>query len=236
MKFRDESGGWRSRDFKKGDFFKVLSPEARADFESLASVDFYLPEQILFRENQISSRIHLLLEGQVKLCRDSSDGKRLILQIANPGQFLGLGAVLSGDSYQMTAEAHRTCSVGSMRYQDFQDLLLRYPAAYSSVVLALVREYSQICERLRMVTLEASAPVKLASLLLEWSAVDPQVDSGARFHIDLTHSEIGEFIGTSRETVTRTLSAFRHRNLVEFHGTSLSIPSRMALKSYRNPQ
>jgi CRP/FNR family transcriptional regulator len=48
----------------------------------------------------------------------------------------------------------------------------------------------------------------------------------------MTHEEIGEFIGASRETVTRTLSIFKNRRLVAQHGCTLTIPSRVALESY----
>jgi CRP/FNR family transcriptional regulator len=50
----------------------------------------------------------------------------------------------------------------------------------------------------------------------------------------MTHEEIGEFIGASRETVTRTLSIFKNRHLVAQHGCTITIPNRMALESYRH--
>jgi CRP/FNR family transcriptional regulator len=50
--------------------------------------------------------------------------------------------------------------------------------------------------------------------------------------LSLTHEEIGEFIGASRETVTRTLSVFKNRRLVAQHGCTITIPSRGALESY----
>ena len=52
-----------------------------------------------------------------------------------------------------------------------------------------------------------------------------------RFRFSLTHEEIGEFIGASRETVTRTLSTFKSRRLVAFHGSILEIPSKTALQN-----
>ena len=54
---------------------------------------------------------------------------------------------------------------------------------------------------------------------------------GTHFRIPLTHGEIGEFIGASRETVTRTLSVFKSWHLVAFHGSTLTIPSKAALES-----
>jgi len=56
-----------------------------------------------------------------------------------------------------------------------------------------------------------------------------------RFRFSLTHGEIGEFIGASRETVTRTLSIFRSRRLISFHGSTLTIPNRTALERYARP-
>jgi CRP/FNR family transcriptional regulator len=85
---------------------------------------------------------------------------------------------------------------------------------------------------LRTVGLSSSAPEKLARLLLGWSQNGQTTESGTRFHFTLTHEEIGEFIGTSRETVTRTLTEFKHRRLVACHGATLTIRSRMALETY----
>jgi CRP/FNR family transcriptional regulator len=87
------------------------------------------------------------------------------------------------------------------------------------------------CEQLRTVGLSTSAPEKLARLLLEWSESGKTNDGGVHFRFPLTHGEIGEFIGASRETVTRTLSVFKSRQLVAFHGSTLTIPSKAALEN-----
>jgi CRP/FNR family transcriptional regulator len=91
-----------------------------------------------------------------------------------------------------------------------------------------------------MVGLSTSVPERLARLLLGWSdeapqqktAETPKQETGARCRVSLTHEQIGEFIGASRETVTRTLSIFKNRQLVAQHGCTITIPSRMALQNY----
>jgi len=88
------------------------------------------------------------------------------------------------------------------------------------------------CDQLRTVGLSASAPEKLARLLLEWSENGQTTERGTRCRMPLTHGEIGEFIGASRETVTRTLSVFKSRQLIAFKGSTLMIPSRAALAHY----
>ena len=83
-----------------------------------------------------------------------------------------------------------------------------------------------------MVGLSASVPERLARLLLVWSEPSQKPATGSRCRLSLTHEEIGEFIGTSRETVTRTLTTFKQRQLVACHGATLTIPNRMALATF----
>jgi CRP/FNR family cyclic AMP-dependent transcriptional regulator len=163
---------------------------------------------------------------------NSIDGRRLILRIAGPGELPGLTSVLSGKEYEMTAEALHPCKIASVRRQDFLEFLMRYPAAYASVARDLSMDYTRACEQLRTVGLAPSAPVKLARLLLELCAAADSTNHCNQFKLTLTHGEIGECIGASRETVTRTLSEFKNRHLLDFRGSTLLIHNQMALASY----
>jgi len=91
-----------------------------------------------------------------------------------------------------------------------------------------------IAPRARAVALAEQAQEKLARLLLSWSAGIQQSKEGTRIKMPLTHEEIAEFIGTSRETVTRTLSDFKERHLVTIQGSTMMIPNRAALESFVN--
>jgi len=214
------------------EIFKTLPPAALAELATLEIVEPYATNQTLFEEKQMPTRVFILLEGQVKLSMNSIDGKRLILRIARPGEFLGLTSVLSGTEHEMMAETLYPCRIASLRRQDFLNFLMRYPAAYESLARGLSNDYSHACEHLRTVGLASTAPIKLARLLLEWCTFGQQTERGMRLRMTLTHGEIGECIGTSRETVTRTLSDFKHRQLVDMRGSTLMIPNRMALASY----
>ena len=222
----------RCQSYRNGEFFKTLSAEALEDFESLAIRKTYAPREVLFEEKQDPSRIFILLEGQVKLSMNSIDGKRLILRIAGPGELPGLTSVLSGREYEATAETLHACRIASMRRQDFLTFLIRHPSAYASVARDLSQDYTRACEQLRTVGLAPSAPVKLARLLLELCAGAKQTECGTQFRLTLTHGEIGECIGTSRETVTRTLADFKSRHLLDFRGSTLMIHNQMALANY----
>jgi CRP/FNR family transcriptional regulator len=206
--------------------------DAQKDFAAIEKRHAYQPHEVLFEEKQKPSSFLLLLEGQVKLSMNSMDGKRLILRIAQPGELLGLTSVLSGTEYEMTAETLYPCKIAVVRRDDFLSFLGRHPVAYAGIAREMGRDYNRACEQLRTVGLASTAPVKLARLIMELCSTAQQTESGARVRLTLTHGEIGECIGASRETVTRTLSDFKHRRLLDFRGSTLMVHNRMALASY----
>jgi CRP/FNR family transcriptional regulator len=110
--------------------------------------------------------------------------------------------------------------------------MARHPEVYAVVTQELSMQYKVACEQLRTVALAGSAPEKLARLLLDWSENGQTTGSGTRFRFCLTHEQIGEFIGASRETVTRTMGTFKHRRLIAFQGSMVTIPNLSALEHF----
>lgn len=223
--------GSKGQTKRSGEFFSKLSPAALRDLESMEFPTLYQPGQLLFSEKALPAGIFIVVSGDVKLSINSSDGKRLILSIAKAGEVLGLSSVLSGLPSEMTAEVLYPSRIAVIDRDQFLAFMSRHPEVYQVVTQELSLQYKVACEQLRTVALSGSAPEKLARLLLEWSENGQKTPSGARFRFSLTHEEIGEFIGASRETVTRTLSTFKNRHLVAFHGSMLEIPSRVALQN-----
>jgi CRP/FNR family transcriptional regulator, cyclic AMP receptor protein len=215
-----------------GEFFSKLTPEALEDLSAMATGLNYPAGKIVVSEKDLTSSIYIVLEGEVKLSMNSSDGRRLILRIAKKGEILGLAAALSGKPSEITMETLYPAKLAPISRRELTNFLMRHPEAYQTVTEELSREYNLACEQLRTVGLSNSAHEKLARLLLEWSENGKTTEAGTHFRFPLTHGEIGEFIGASRETVTRTLSIFKSRHLVAFHGSTLTIPSKTALESY----
>lgn len=210
-------------------FFCQLSPAALTDFNSMKSSATYPAGAVLFLEKQDPRGVFVVCGGQVKLSISSSGGKTLILRIAKPGEILGLMATLSETPYEVTAETLHPCQVAFLRREDFLRFIAKHPEAYQGIVKQFSSLYSGACEQLRTVGLSASAPEKLARLLLEWFAEAKDGKPTTQIKMPLTHEEIAAFIGTTRETVTRTLSEFKTRHLVALQGSTLSISNRPAL-------
>jgi CRP/FNR family cyclic AMP-dependent transcriptional regulator len=229
---RNISSSCRSQAEQVGEFFNKLSPATLHDLKSMQFPTTYAANVVIVSERDPAQGIFIVLEGEVKLSINSSDGRRLSLSIARKGEIIGLASALSGSPYDMTAETVYPAKIAQIERRDFLNFLNRHPEVYQAVIEELSRNVTRACDQLRTVGLSATAPEKLARLLLDWSDNGQATECGTRFRFSMTHEEIGEFIGASRETVTRTLSTFKTRRLVAFQGSMLTIPSRTALASY----
>jgi len=226
-KCKDVRAIWRS-----GEFYKCLPPQAMSEFESLAALLQCNGNAVLLSEEKQPGRVLFLLDGQVKLSINSTSGRRLVLGIAEPGDILGLAAAVSGTPSEITAEALTPCCIASIPRERFLDLLSRYPIACNSVGRHLGLEFKQACNGLRLAGFPAIASIKLARLLVEWCAGGIETEGGVRIECSLTHEEIGEFIGVGRETVSRTLTDFKNRDLVQQRDSNLFVPSLRTLELY----
>ena len=218
--------------FRVGEFFNSLAPAAAREFQAIVQPVCYPAKAVMFQEQQASTGILILLEGYAKISVNSSDGRRLILWIARPPEVLGLTSVLSGSAHEVTAETLHPCRIASISRQAVLDFLIRHPAVYQSMARELSLEMSRACEQMRILGLSSSAAVKLARLLLEWSAGGRMIHEGTCVSVSLTHEEMGECIGATRETVSRAMADLRQRQLIDGFGSTLIIPNRFALEAY----
>jgi len=210
-------------------FLCSLSPAAAKDFEAIKYSSSYPANSMLFLENEPARGIYLLCAGEVKLSVSSRGGKTLILRIARPGDVLGLTAIMAEMPYESSAEALHPCQVAFIRHNDFINFLGKYPEVYRTVVRQLSGQYSTACEQLRTVGLSTSAHEKLARLILHWSRDGKTTPEGTQFKVPLTHEQIAECVGSTRETITRTLSDFKNKHLVLLKGATMIIPNPAAL-------
>jgi CRP/FNR family transcriptional regulator len=202
------------------------------EFESLAAMFQCNKNAVLLSEETLPCKVLFLLDGQVKISVNSTGGRRLVLAIAEPGDILGLAAAVSGAPSEIRAEAQTPCCIAAIPRATFLDFLSHYPIACYSVGRQLGAEFKRACNELRMTGFSMTASTKLARLLVEWCSNGIRSESGVRIQCSLSHEEIGEFIGVGRETVSRTFTDFKNRDLVQQQGSNLFVPSLQTLELY----
>ncbi|HKS76544.1 MAG TPA: Crp/Fnr family transcriptional regulator [Terriglobales bacterium] len=211
-------------------FFCDLPKASLEDFERMKYASAYPSGAVLFVEGQPTRGIYILCSGRVKLSTTSRDGKTLILRIAQPGEVLGLHATVSGKPYELTAETLQAAQLDFVKRDDF----LRFLQNHADACLNAAEHLSQNCqsayEMIRSLGLSHSVSEKLARLLLEWAGDGEETKDGLRIKVSLTHEEIAQLIGTSRETVTRVLGEFREKQLAQLRGSTLLIRNKAGLE------
>lgn len=218
---------------RKDKWFCGLSSDVLKAFSAAGHLSTYPGGAILFVEGQTPRGALVLCSGRVKLSTTSRDGKVLILKMAEPGEALGLSAVISGTPYELTAETAGPCQVNFIDREAMMRLLDKYGELGLHAAQALSREFQSAYRDIHELVLARSSAGKLARLLLSWSG-GRERESGTseiRIRSSMTHEEIAQMIGSSRETVTRLLSELKKRELIRLEGSTLVIRNRPALEA-----
>jgi CRP/FNR family transcriptional regulator, cyclic AMP receptor protein len=211
-------------------FFCALAPKAVADLEHIKHANSFPSGAIVFLEGQSPRGVYVLCQGKAKLTTTNAEGKTMILKIAQPGEVLGLHATISGKAYELTVETLQPSQLTFIGREDF----LRFIRQHGDVCLQAAQHLSRDCqsayEVVRSIGLSHSAPSKLAKLLVNWAAETKSSNGVAQIRVTLTHEEIAQLIGSSRETVTRALSSLRKQGVLQLKGSTLTIRNLGALE------
>jgi len=211
--------------------FCDLSAAALQTFESIKYATAYPKGAVLFVEGQAPRGIFVLCKGRVKLSICATDGKTLIVKITEPGEVLGLSATVSGKPYELTAETIDPSQLNFVKRDDFLRFLKEHSDACFKVAEQLSEKYNTACLEVRSLGLSHSAGEKLAKLLLDWGSKNGEAAKvEPHLKLALTHEEIAQMIGTSRETVTRLFADLKKRQIVQTKGSTLVIRNKTALK------
>ena len=215
---------------RKDRIFCDLPQPTLQSLDAISSSATYPKGAILFVEGQEPRGVFILCNGRVKLMASSADGKSLILRIADPGELVGLPGTISGKPYELTAEALEPLQANFIPREAFLRFLREHGDAALKVAQALSEIYHSTCQEVRYLGLSGSAAEKLARFLLDWTDGHSEDKGESRSALTLTHEEIAEMIGTSRETVTRLFADFKRNRLIEVHGSTLVLGNRAGLQ------
>ncbi|MEW6128560.1 MAG: Crp/Fnr family transcriptional regulator [Acidobacteriota bacterium] len=202
------------------------------DFDAIIQTNFYSPGIRIFAEGQLARGVFILCSGRVKFSLTSSNGKSL-MRIAETGEILGLSATLANAPYEASAEMLEAGQVNFIRREYFMQFLEAHGAASLRAAQILSRNYQTMYQEIKSLVLADSVAEKFARLLLGWCARDGKdTENGIHLKISLTHTEIAQMIGSSRETVTRLFGELKNKQVIQLKGSNLFICNKAALERF----
>jgi CRP-like cAMP-binding protein len=195
--------------------FRDFADDEAAAVAATVTDRHYGKHQFVVRENDPGDTFFLLVKGSVSVCRIAPDGRETILSILKEGDFFGEMSMFDSSLRSASIKTLTDVEVGAIRQADFLTLLDRNPRIGRSLVIAL-SERLRAANALIAATTSQDIRARLASLLLNLSnQFGENVDNGTRITLRLTNQEMANMIGTTRETVNRTLNRFWDDRLVD---------------------
>jgi CRP/FNR family transcriptional regulator len=211
--------------------FCNLAEKTVETLDALKFTTVHAKGALLFVEGEDPRSVYVLCSGRVKLTMASSDGRTLIVRIAEPGEVLGATAAVLGQPYEVSAETIEPAQVNVIKREHFLVFLRQHPEASMKLTRQLSENCSAAHRDIRSLGLSQTAQEKMARLLLDWCERGGQPsDKGMRLKVLLTHEEIAQMIGATRETVTRVISDFKSRHLIDVKGSTVLVGNVGALE------
>ncbi len=181
--------------------------------------------EVLYLQGTAARNIYILKRGAVKITKLTPQGKEIILDICKGGTILGEMAYVEPAERDETAEAIEDSLICIMKKEDFERMLQMVPGLSIRLTKMMGLRRWKVENRL-MDLLYSTVEQRLAKTLLNLLE-DFGVPHGKGYLIKLKlrHSDYADLIASTRETVTSTLSKFRHQGIITIESKYIVVKS-----------
>jgi CRP/FNR family transcriptional regulator, cyclic AMP receptor protein len=186
---------------------------------------------VLFTEGEPARGVYILRTGLATVSISSSEGRFVMLGLAQAGDVLGLNSVLRGGPYDTTVKSFESCRTDFIARSELIEIMQRSHTGAQAILERLSRELAELTDRAKLLLLPQTVRGRLARLLLDWGK---QNRTGRSSSVQLdrlfTHEEIAQMICSSRETVTRLMASLSKQRIIRVTSDSILIRDRLALE------
>jgi CRP/FNR family cyclic AMP-dependent transcriptional regulator len=195
----------------------------------------YRKNQVIFLEEETGSYMYVVLSGKVKVAKAGAAGKESILAIHRTGDFFGEMALLDGKTAPATVSAMEDAKIISLSGADFHKYLLHNQKVMLQIIQVLCARLRQVWQTQSLSSSTADARIRMGvyQLAKRHGIRDAH---GTIIDLKITHQELAEMVGTSRETVTRVLTKLRERGIIEIDQRRITLIDSKALLAEENGQ
>jgi CRP/FNR family transcriptional regulator, cyclic AMP receptor protein len=176
-------------------------------------VNKYKARQIIYMEGNHPTMLYYIVSGKVKTYRSNDEGKELITNLFNQGDFFGYVALLEGTAYRDTANALEETELAIIPKEDFDDLINKNQEVDKKLIQLLVRNISEkenLLLSLAYNSLRKKVAEALITLVRKYGA-----NPDKKYTIELNRESLASIAGTAKESLTRTLGDFHDEKLIE---------------------
>jgi CRP-like cAMP-binding protein len=216
---------------KKIPLLQDLPAEAMARLAESVEINEVRRRQVVYLPGDPGRSVYFVNGGRVKISKVTRDGKELTLAYRGPGDLFGELAMVDGGPREEMAEAMDNALLTELERGDFERLVQAQPLLGFRLAKLLTVRRREIENKIENLVFK-DVNAKLAELLLRLGS-DYGVDDarGTLVALKITHQEMANLIGSTRETVSLTLSQFKRRGLIRTDGRKVIIADREGLRA-----
>jgi CRP-like cAMP-binding protein len=203
--------------------FDGISPSEMQEMEKITRMEEVKKRQPLYLTGDPSSNVYLLKKGRVKIANTAPSGKEVTFDILEPGEVFGELDVLEDAPRSTSAETLDDAVICVIPRKDFDQYLAMHPTVMFKLTKLIGLRLKKIQSRVEDLVFR-EVPARLAHLLSELGKTEGVAEKqGIRLKVKLTHQEMANLIGCSRETVSTTMGQFRDDGLLQIDGRTITI-------------
>jgi len=208
--------------------FSTLTDDEFNQLAHIFVIRAYRKNQIIFLEEETGNYMYLVLSGKVKVSKAGSGGKETILAIHRAGDFFGEMSLLDGKTAPATVSAMEDAKIISVSGADFHKYLMRNERVMLQIINVLCARLRQVWQTQSLSSSTADARIRMGiyQLAKKHGIRDAH---GTIIDLKITHQELADMVGTSRETVTRVLARLREQGIIEIEQRRMTLLDPQAL-------
>ncbi len=203
----------------------LFSSVSDEDLESIASllIERRFPAgKTIVEEGLPGDYMYVIREGRVKVTKLSGDGREKILELLESGEFFGEMSLLDRAPRSASVKTLAETRILALARNDFLSVLRRSPDLAMAVIQELTRRLRQVDEQASSLSFQ-SVEERTKGLLQRMAR--EEAGGQSRRTPALTHQQIADMIGTSRETVTRVVKDLKEQGWLEQDGKHYLVPA-----------
>ena len=211
--------------------FRDFEDDALAELAQLFTVQYFRKHQWIFREGEPGEKFYVVVSGSVAVVRDAGEGRETILSILSTNDFFGEMSVFDTAVRSASIRTLTPAEVGVIDREDFLALIDRSPRIGKLLVIALA-ERLRAANALIGATTSQDIRARLASLLVHlMEQFGEETPAGKRISLRLTNQEMANMIGTTRETVNRSLNRLWDEHVIDMRTANVVVVDEPKLRS-----
>ena len=213
--------------------FENLNNEELLEVVNTINHKEYNKGDVIFTEGNVANTLYFINEGKIKLYKYTKDGKEQILHVLSEGDFFGELELIKPSKYGFNAKAIVDSKICTLTKDEMKDIMMGNPEIGIKVLEAVGERLSKVeslVQNLATNDVDSRMAYLLTDLMEKYGEV---MEDNISIKLPLSREDMANYIGVTRETISRKLKKFEDEKLIKIVGTkNIIILDQEGLKDY----